>query len=394
MKNPAHNNNYWRLSVLLPDGKLRYREYPRILVLLFIFWLSFSAVSAQTTSITQLTFPLGALAGSLEPIPVGVTVLYNDAKPGYWLVVGITDPQLNNTVIEGTAEAYPNLCVNQPIVRAVCQVQTQSGSGVETVHFKIGGIFTSVQRGPGTWNLQIVAELLDANRTVLTRSDEHFAISLATVSLAIDVPSNVTVWVDGVATAGGSIPIALGQHSLSIPMYVAINETDRLHFDHWSDGVMEPNRTVYVSSNAELSAFYHTQHRLVVDGAGANASGAGWYDDSSIANFTLLQTQLPAGPLSLLGARITFQGWFENGKLITSSPSGMIEMDHSHSITAEWMTDYTIPMIFFVLVAVGAGLGVFLAIRRSTRKVKRRTSPRRRRTVSRQVGVRRTTKRR
>ena len=378
-----------------PDAKLSYEKYLGIFLLLAVFWLSFSAVFAQTTSITQLTFPSRALAGSLEPISVGVTVPYHDAKPGYWLVVGITDPQLNNTVIAGTAEASPNLCVNQPIMQAVCQVQTQSGSGVETVQFKIGGIFANIQAGPGTWNLQITAELLDANYTVLTRSDEHFAIYLATVSLVIDVPSNVTVWVDGVATTGGSIPIALGRHSVSIPTFVAVNETDRLHFDHWSDGVLDPNRTVYVSSNAELTAFYHTQHRLVINSAaGANASGAGWYDDGSLADFSLPQTQLPAGPLGLLGARTTFQGWFENGKLITSSPSGTIEMDHSHTITAEWVTDYTMPIIFFALVAVGAGFGVFYAIRRSTRKTKRRTSPRRSRAVPQRSGVRRTSKRR
>ena len=361
--------------------------------MLAVLWLSFSAVLAQTTSITQLTFPSSSLAGSLEPISVRVAVPYDGAKPGYWLMIGITDPALNNTIIAGTAEASPNICVNQPLMQALCQVQTRSGSGVETIQFKIGGIFDSIQR-QGTWSLQITAELLDANYTVLARSDQHFAIYLATVSLVINVPSNVTVLVDGVARPGGSIPIALGRHSVAIPVFFAINETDRLHFDHWSDGVLQPNRTVYISSNAELTAFYHTQHRLmIISTAGANVSGAGWYDDGSIANFSLSQTQLPAGPLSIVGARTTFQGWFENGKLITSSPSGTIEMDHSHTVTAEWAADYTEPIIVFALVAIGVGFGVFYAIRRSTRKTKR-SSPRRSRVSSRRTRVRRTSKRR
>lgn len=369
-------------------------KYLGIWLLLVVFWVSFSPVHAQTTSITQLTFPSSALAGSLEPIPVSVTVPYHDAKSGYWLVVSITDTELNNTVIAGTAEASPNLCVNQPFAQAVCQVQAQPGSGAETVRFKIGGIFASVQRGLGTWNLQLTAELLDSNYTVLTRSDEHFAIYLAAVSLVIDVPSNVTVWVDGVATTGGSIPIALGRHSVSIPTLVTINETSRLRFDHWSDGALEPNRTLYISSNTELMVFYHTQYRLVINSnvAGANVSGAGWYDDGSLANFSLSQTQLSAGPLDVLGAKTTFQGWFEHDKLISGSPSGTIEMDHSHTITAEWVTDYSMPTIFLALVAVGVGFGIFFTIKRSARKTERRSSRRRTRAVSQRSGVRRKSK--
>jgi hypothetical protein len=310
------------------------------------------------------------LAGSLEPIPVNVVIPYNGTKPGYWLLVGIVDPQLNYTVVSGNAFGSPNVCVNQPIAQAFCLARIQSTSGLENLQFNIGGIFDSAQHAPGTWDLQMSVELVSPNNTILTQSDVPFAIYLAPVSLTIDLPSNVTVWLDGIANRGGNIPVALGRHSISIPMFVSINETTRLRFDHWSDGVAQPNRTMSISSNTQLEAVYLTQYRLLINSnAGPNVSGAGWYDKGALASFSVRVVQLPTeGPLDLLGAKITFQGWFEDGKLITSSTSGTVEMTHSHTITAQWGVDYTMPIIIFVI--VGFGLWAYLMIKHTARKRK------------------------
>jgi hypothetical protein len=349
-------------------------------LLIILLYLSFSSVHAQTTSITQLLFPSSAHAGNLEPLPVSVVIPYNDVTPGYWLLVGIVDPQLNNTIVAGSAAGSPSLCINQPTAQALCQAQLHSTSGVENLQFKIGGIFANTQRAPGTWNLQMTAELLDSNSTILSRSDVPFAIYLTPVSLIIDVPNNATVWVDGTATTGGNIPVAIGRHSISIPMFVAINDTERLSFASWSDGPTQPNRTLFVSSDMELKAVYHIQYRLSINSnaAEANVSGAGWYDSDSLASFSVTETQLPTlGALDLLGAKVTFQGWFENGNQITASSSGTIDMSRPHTITAQWATDYTIPIILFA-VAIAVGLGTYFVIKRPTRKTKK-TTPRGRR---------------
>jgi hypothetical protein len=359
---------------------LHFAKYLGPWLLIILLYLSFSSVHAQTTSITQLLFPSSALAGNLEPLPVSVAIPYNDVTPGYWLLVGIVDPQLNNTIVAGSAAGSPSPCINQPTAQALCQAQLRSTAGVENLQFKIGGIFANTQRAPGTWNLQMTAELLDSNSTILSRSDVPFVIYLTPVSLIIDVPNNATIWVDGTATTGGNIPVAIGRHSISIPTFVAINDTERLSFDSWSDGPTQPNRTLFVSSDMELKAVYHIQYRLSINSnaAEANASGAGWYDSDSLASFSVTETQLPTfGVLDLLGAKVTFQGWFENGNQITASSSGTIDMSRPHTITAQWATDYTIPIILFA-VAIAVGLGTYFVIKRPTRKTKK-TTPRSRR---------------
>lgn len=368
---------------LSPGAILRFAKYLG-LWLLILLCISFTSVHAQTTSFTQLLFPSSALAGNLEPVPVSVAIQYNDVKLGYWLLVGIVDPQLNNTIVAGSAAGSPSSCINQPTGQALCQAKLLSTSGVENLQFKIGGIFANTQHVPGTWNLQMTAELLDSSSTFLSRSSVPFAIYLTPVSLVIDVPKTATIWVDGTAATGGNIPVAVGRHSISIPMFVAINDTARLRFDSWSDGPTQPNRTVFVSSDMELKAVYHIQYRLSINSntAEANASGAGWYDSGSFASFSVTETQLPTGGiLDLLGAKVTFQGWFESGNLITTSLSGTIDMSRPHTITVQWVTDYTIPIILFA-VAIALGLGTYLLIKRPTRKTRKTTS-------SRRVGVKR-----
>jgi hypothetical protein len=109
---------------------------------------------------------------------------------------------------------------------------------------------------------------------------------------------------------------------------------------------------------------------LINSNAEPKVSGAGWYDDGALASFSVPAVQpSTGGPLDLLGAKITFQGWFENGKLITSSTSGTVEMTHSHIITAQWGIDYTMPIIIFTIVG-GLGLCTYFMIKHPTRKRK------------------------
>jgi len=329
--------------------------------------------------ITNLAFPSSVTAGSLQPTAVTVAIPYTDAKPGYWLMVGITDLKLNGTIVSGNAIGSPAPCLNQPMAQAICQAQLQAESGVENVQFKIGGIFANTKLPPGIWKLQVKAEILDSNSTVLSRSTVSFAIDLAPILLTLEIPDNATFWVDGNASTGGTIPVALGRHSIAVPMFVTINDTVRMRFDSWADGSTQPNRTLLVSSNEKLRVVYYTQYRLTIntDEPGSSAAGAGWYDNGSLASFSVGETQSSTGGiLDLLGARMSFQGWFEDGKPITENPSGSIEMNASHAITAEWTTDYSIPIIFFVLV-MASGLGVYFMVKRASHKTKK--TPQRRR---------------
>lgn len=349
-------------------------------MLFIVLYFSLTPVHAQTTSITQLTYPSTVIAGSLNPIPVNLSIPYNNTKLGYWLLVGIVDQQMNNSIVPGNVLGSPYSCLDQPIAKALCKAQLSSASGVESLQFKIGGIFANVQPTPGTWNLQVISLLLDSNNTVLSRSSLSFMIYLTPIILTLDLPGNATVRLDGKVTRGGSIPVAIGRHTISISTLVMLNGTDRLIFDRWSDGSIQPNRTLFVSSNSKLAVVYHTQHLLIINSnvVGVNVAGAGWYDNGSFARFSVNQVQVPTGGvLDLLGAKTTFQGWFEAGKLLTSSTFGTVEMNRSHTITAQWMIDYTIPLIY-ALVCVGVGLGTYFVFRHQTGRDRRRRSKSRR----------------
>ena len=358
---------------------LHFGKYVGTCLLIILVYVSSFSVHAQTTDITHLVFPSSVTAGSLEPTPVNVAIPYTGAKPGFWLMVGIVDLKLNNTIVPGTAMGSPSPCLNQAAAEAFCQAQLQSESGVENMQFQIGGIFANTRHPPGTWGLQMKAEILDSNMTVLSRSAVAFAINLAPVLVTVEVPGNATFWVDGNTSTGGVVPVELGRHSVAVPMFVTINDTERMRFDSWADGFAQPNRTLFVSSNVKLSVVYYPQYRLSINTnvAGASVAGAGWYDGGSLASFSVTETQLSTGGvLDLLGAKVVFQGWFEDGKLITANSSGSIEMNTPHTILAQWTTDYSIPIILFALV-VASGLGIYFMTKRAGRKAEK-TPPRRR----------------
>ena len=366
------------------DAKLYFGKHIGLSLLIILIYAPFILVHAQTVDITQLAFPSSIRAGSLEPTAVSVAIPYADVKPGFWFIVGIVDLKLNNTIVPGTAEGSPLPCLNQAVAEALCQTQLQSESGTENVQFMIGGIFANTRYSPGTWDLQIKVEILDSNQTVLSRSAKSFEIDLAPSLLSIDVPNNATYWVDGIASTGGVVPVALGPHSVAVPMFVTINDTNRLRFESWADGVTQPNRTVIVPSDVDLNVVYRNQYRLSINTnvAGASVAGAGWYDDGSLASFSETGSLSTGGVLDLLGAKAIFQGWFENGKLITSDPSGSIEMNRPHTISAEWTIDYSIPLIFCGVVFT-LGFGAYLIVRRKPRKSRKKQTGARRSRVKR-----------
>ena len=361
---------------LVPGAILHIMEYlwPCLIVGLF---LMFPTAHAQTLSITRLTYPSIVAAGSLEPIIVSAAIPYNGSKPGYWLLVGIAD--LNSTVVSGNVVGTPNTCVNEPMALAFCRARVQSTSGVEVVQFRIGGIFSDVQHAPGTWQLQMLTSLNNENNTVLKKSSMQFTITLSPMALLVILPRNVSVLVDGTRYSSGSIPVGLGRHSVSVPSFAMINETTRLRFDGWSDGVALQNRTILVTTSMTLRPIYLVQYRLAIQNSasGVNVMGAGWYDAGSTATFSVPVEQLPTvGYFDLLGAKGTFQGWYENGKPLTSSTLGTIKMTGPHTITAQWYIDYNIPIIILVLAAGLGSLG-YLMVMHPTRK-RRRVRVRRR----------------
>ena len=340
-----------------------------------------AAAAVQTTTIYQINSPSSAVAGSENPLPVAVTVYYNNTVTGYQLVVGILDNALSPaTIVPGAVISSTDPCINEPTMAAVCAITVPKSSGVEMINFQIGGIFGG-RRMPGSWDLNATSVLRDSQGNLVpgSVSSKLFKVNLIPVALNLNVPSNVSVSVDGVQEPPGtvSVGVALGQHNLTVPQLVNISQSTRLKFDHWSDGYPSPVRTIVVTNSTTLQADYVTQNLLTLVGVGGNATVSNWYDADNNATFATNQYEQMPGSLGALGVRISFQGWFENGQLVTNSPEGTISMNQPHTLTAIWHADYSIPAVV-ALGIIAVAVIIFLLVQRRNRMPHRRRSKRRR----------------
>jgi hypothetical protein len=340
-----------------------------------------NAYAAQSTSISGLTHPAQAVAGGIEPAEVSATVNYNDALPSWSLVVGILDAGTSpQRLVPGIAASSPDPCINQFVLTAFCIIKVSKESGLERLSFRIGGLLGG-KRGPGTWELNITAALYDSNDKLSanTKSSVLFTIKLTPATLRLSVPAPVPVTVDGLQQPPGpaAVEVALGRHNVTVPLLVQIDTRTRLRFDHWQDGSTRPNMTFLVMGDTDLDVTYVTQNLLSVTGPQTNSTGAGWYDEGTTAAFSVAQTEPMSGFLGILGGKMSFQGWYLNGQLLTRSTTGSISMNQPHTIDAAWQMDYSEPVAFFGGIAIVLAFAYLLVRRRRAKRAKRRPRSRR-----------------
>jgi hypothetical protein len=314
---------------------------------------------------------------------VSVTVYYNDTTPGYQLFVGILDTELTSQIpVPGIVVSSTDTCVNQPEPVAFCAMTTRAASGVERIDFQIGGILGG-KRGPGAWKLNVTSLLRDTQGNLVpgSVSSELFHIMLTPVAIDIIVPSQVAVSVDGIQQSPGpaTVGVALGAHNITVPEVVQIDQSTRLRFTQWTDGYPAVLRNISVTNATSFQADYVTQNLLTLVGVGSNGTGTGWYDADTNATFSAPQNQPMNGTLGSIGGKLSFQGWYESGQLVTSSPTGTIAMDKPHTLTAVWQPDYSVPGTIALAVLAAAILIFLLMRRRKTAPSKKRTRSRRRR---------------
>jgi len=158
-----------------------------IICLLASMSLFYPAVeAAQTRIIYQVNTPSSVLAGTETPLPISVTVYYENAVTGSRLVVGVLDASLSQErIVPGVVVFSTDPCINQPEATALCVIAVEKSSGVVKIAFQIGGIF---DRGvqPKTWNLNITSLLINPQNNVIpgSVSSKLFKIDLT------QVPSN------------------------------------------------------------------------------------------------------------------------------------------------------------------------------------------------------------
>jgi hypothetical protein len=355
-----------------------------LLVCLLVTSLAFAfpnAYAVQTTRIYQLVHPSSTVAGGFNPIDVTATVYYNDTAPGNFLAVGILDAEMTpQKVVPGIVTSSPDPCLNQFVLTAFCVIDVKAVSGAEQLNFRIGGILRG-KRGPGTWNLNVTTALFDSNNMLIpkTTSSILFGIELTPVILKVIVPAAVAVSVDGVQQPPGpaAVGVTFGEHNITVPSLVQLNPTTRLRFDHWPDGSTNMNKTVLVTGDTSFDVAYVAQNLLTITAPQTSSTGAGWYDEGTTATFSVPRTESMGGLLGILGGKLNFQGWYENGQLLTRSTTGTISMNQSHMITAVWQGDYSEPTVILVGIVIILAFVYFMA-RRTKAKLTRRRFHRRR----------------
>ncbi|MGA2462472.1 MAG: hypothetical protein ABSF82_13730 [Candidatus Bathyarchaeia archaeon] len=350
----------------------RRRIFKLLLIASLIGTIALPQVHAQTTNITNVEYPRYAVFDLEQrtadpPLSVKATVMYSDAKPGYYLGVGIFDLTTGN-LVAGSGSALPGVCA-LGYGYAGCIVRLTKTSGSEYASF-------SLSQPQPIMNLALVAGLFDNNTKQIQSSltDFEFTIRLTSaLTLQLNVPSNVRVTVDSEIQPAGSVRLKLvvGTHRVSVPDTVQIDNTTRLKFEAWSDGVNQPNRTVLLNHDVILAANYTAQYLLAVSGYPVNATGTGWYDQGTTASFSVPSVEEPmSGFLGILRGVWKFQGWYENGTLLTITKDGSVTMNTAHALVTHWHGDYAFPMTIIGLVSAAAILTIV--------RFRKRQTPRRR----------------
>jgi hypothetical protein len=340
--------------------------------------LALPSAYAQSTRIYELVQPIHAVAGSKDPLNLKAIVYYNDTSPGSTLVVAILDMDTaSHGITPAIVTSSPDLCMNQGQLVALCIIGLKAASGAESLDFKIGGILGG-PRQLGTWNLNMTAALYDSTNRLIPKSASTvlFGISLMPLKLKVNVPAAVVVTVDGVPQPPGpaAVGVALGEHNITLPSLVQVDPGTRLSLDHWPDGSTDTNRTFFVNGDVNLDVVYSTQHLLTVVDPQATARGGGWYNEGQEAGFSVGSIEPMVGILGALGGKLDFQGWYENGQLLTTLTSGSLLMNQPHAITAAFQPDYSQPAIVLVGVIIAIALAYLLVRRRTKTRVYRRRS--------------------
>jgi hypothetical protein len=195
------------------------------------------------------------------------------------------------------------------------------------------------------------------------------------LGLTVKAPSTIGVSVDGKEEATNAfISLKSGQHYLTAPKTVQLDTDNRLVFDWWvlvpypfqETQSLEISVTI-ADYNMTVELNYHMQHRLTINDSATVYmlhTGDGWYDENSDAKFSIPSTTQPmSGILGQFGGKWVLEGWYENGKLATSSTSGVISMDKAHALEIRWRADYTSPLAIILAIILGLLVAVELLMK-------------------------------
>jgi hypothetical protein len=193
-----------------------------------------------------------------------------------------------------------------------------SGENPRTIHLSL---ISLIQTGDN-WNI-----VGDGQRDVSIDVTDQFS-----ARVIVGYP-DVVVGFDGQTLRTGlsgeiTVNATQGEHIISVPPVITVESTVRAAFEQWN--VTSTSSTIQLSITRDVSllAIYRKQYYLNVTSPLGQASGAGWYDESSTATFRVTP------PIVTDKVTHVFIGWL--GDSNDPSPSSSVLVNGSKNIQASW----------------------------------------------------------
>jgi hypothetical protein len=120
---------------------------------------------------------------------------------------------------------------------------------------------------------------------------------------------------------------------LLVPSPQTVGLGSRFSFSAWSDGNVNPSRSVLADQPRSLTAIFTTEYFLTISTtAGTVNPGNGWHPENDIVAIST------TGPADGLTDRYRFGGW--TGAIVWYTTSTTITMDGPKTITANWVHQF------------------------------------------------------
>jgi hypothetical protein len=167
--------------------------------------------------------------------------------------------------------------------------------------------------------------------------------------------------------------------SAPISVITPVEETTsvRHRFNRWEGGPLtreatDASNSVLMDGPKTIKATWITQYYLKVSSSYGAVAGEGWYDEGSLATFSVTPSQQPEERfLGSLGGKRIFQAW--SGDSTASSANATVKMDGPKTVRARWITDYSQPYLILggitAAIVVAAAL-IFMRVRRKAERLR------------------------
>ena len=308
----------------------------------------------ETVNISNLQYP--TTVGLSKQVVVSFTVDYSGITAGSdYLVAGVTNSAKTEWITGSVTTSSPDNCppnTGTDALTASCAYQPAQAQGSENLAFSV----TLNSTGTYSFSTAALIEYPGCSAsgswcTAAYQNSNPFSITLVDkFTLTVSVPDQVSVTLDGVPQDVGptSSQFSPGTHVISVPDIVQLDSTSRLKFNGWSDGSNQTAKTFDLESDMEIDATYVTQY--LVTSAADSTLESGWYNQGTVLQFTVDNTQLVNQYRLLVGG---FDGWYNAGQLITKSPSASFTVDGPLNLSDKWnYLPYLFPVLIFAIVAV------------------------------------------